>query len=226
MSSSKINKQGDRTVSGNTAILINRRTRRLVDAASGTMVMGLGAYLTVGFALVWLIPDQSAWYYAPAFLLVIVGFCLAVGILQDEVKSRRALAGSPTAEPSRPKSLTGVAIRMFATASPVLATWLFVELAGIEERADIWALGAAAWGLFWLIHGVYIPAWEEIVYGMVVGLIIWGLTRFQPEIRIEPVFCIGTLGMLLVGIIKYLRWRQWIRTLPNSPEVPSTEVEE
>ena len=227
MSSSQINEQGDRTVSENAAILVSRRTRRLVDAASGAMVMGLGAYLTVGFALVWLIPDRSAWYYFSALLLVMpVGFCLAFGILQDEVKSRRALAGLPTVETPQPKSLLGLALRMFASASPVLAAWLFVELVGIEERADIWAIGAAAWGLFWVVHGAYIPAWEEIVYGLVVGLIIWGLTRAQPAIRIEPVFCVGSLGMLLAGVIKHQRWRRWVRALPNPSEAPSSEVEE
>ncbi len=220
MSGSQINERDDQTVSEYAALQVRRRTRRLVDAASGAMVMGLGAYLTVGFALVWLIPNQAAWYYPPAFLLVIVGFCLAIGILQDEVKTRRVLADSPTAESSRPKSLMGVALRMFATASPVLAAWLVVKLVGIEERADVFAISAAAWGLFWVGHGAYIPAWEEIVYGLVVGLTIWWLTRTQPAIRIELLFCIGSLGMLLAGVIKHQRWRRWVRTLPNPLEAP------
>ena len=226
MSSSQINEQVDRTVSENAAILGRRRIRRLVDAGSGAMVVGLGAYLTVGFVLVRLIPDRSAWYYVPAFLLVIVGLCLAVGILRDEVKSRRALAGLPTVEQPQPKSLIGVALRMFTNASPVLAAWLFVELAGIEQRADVLAIGAAAWGLVWVIHGAYIPAWEEIVYGLVVGLIIWGLTRAQPAIRIESLFCVGSLGMLLAGVIKHQRWRRWVRALPNPSEAPSSEAEQ
>ena len=66
---------------------------------------------------------------------------------------------------------------------------------------------------------------QLIVYGLVVTLIIWGLTRAQPAIRMELLFCVGSLGMFLVGVIKHQRWRRWVRTLPNPLEAPSSEAE-
>jgi len=189
--------------------------------------MGLGAYLTVGFALVWLIRDQSAWYYLPAWVAVMpVGFMLAFGILRNEVKTRRARAGVPTVEIPQPKSLGGVALRMLASAAPVLVAAALIELVDIEECADRVAVYAAAWGLFWVIHGLYVPAWEEIAYGIIVAAAIRAITLTEPQIRLELALCVGSAGMVLAGTVKHVRWRRWIRTLPGpSPDQGPEAVE-
>ena len=194
-----------------------RQATRIAEAASGLALLVTAMAVAMVFGLLYGLGDRSAAYYVPVWMAVLVGLGIVYWALFFWFKKRRAGAGLPVVEARRPGplkiALLSVGLGLYMVMGAVVA--FLVRASSVYHLMLIIPFGVV-YGVVWCVHGVQVRQWEDIVVGIVLSAVSAGIllkADFPPEVWL----ILFAACFVFSGLVKHLRWHDWLRTVQAKP---------
>jgi hypothetical protein len=179
--------------------------------------------VAIVFALLYTLGNRSSAYYVPAWLATLFGLGIVHWTLFFWIQRRRTREGIPVVEARRP-SWGRIAVLTIALGTYLLAGCLLILRLGNYEayRLILILPFGLAYGILWAVHGVQARQWEDIIQGAALGAIT-GTMAFVPRFPPEVWLILFAASFVPSGLVKHLRWRRWLRSMPADRLEPAAE---
>ncbi|KPJ73486.1 MAG: hypothetical protein AMK72_10670 [Planctomycetes bacterium SM23_25] len=200
-----------------------RRATQMAEAASGLALLMTAAAVALTFALLYALGERSASYYVPVWMAVLVAMGLAYWVLFFWIQKRRTRAGLPVVEARRPGPLKivllSVGLGLYVVMGAVAA---FLVRASSAYHLMLIIPFGVVYGVVWCVHGVQTRQWEDTVLGLVLAVASAG-TLLVRDLLPEGWLILFAVCFVVSGLVKHLRWREWVRSVQAEPSAAAPE---
>ena len=194
-----------------------RQATRIAESASGLALALTATVVATAFGLLYGLGNRAAPSYVAGWLAILCSLGIMYWVLFFWIQKRRRRAGVPVVEARRPGplkiALLSVGLGLYMVMGAVVA--FLVRASSVYHLMLIIPFGVV-YGVVWCVHGVQVRQWEDIVVGIVLSAVSAGIllkADFPPEVWL----ILFAACFVFSGLVKHLRWHDWLRTVQAKP---------
>jgi len=200
-----------------------RQATRIAESASGLALALTATVVATAFGLLYGLGNRAAPSYVAGWLAILCSLGIVYWVLFFWIQKRRRRAGVPVVEARRPGplkiALLSVGLGLYVVVGAVVA---FLVRASSAYHLMLIIPFGIMYGILWCVHGVQVGQWEDTVQGITLGAAS-AAAFLKADWLPEGWLILFAACFILSGIVKHLRWRQWVRTAEADPSAGARE---